>query len=199
MSSPVTEKICPARIAAVEQRAERIHSADEVAAAIDRMAREITAELADSDPVLLCVMNGGLLVSGQLALRLAFPLQIDYLHLSRYRDATRGGRLEFLAQPRLALQERQVLVVDDIFDEGHTLAAVLCHCREKGAARVWSAVLVDKQRPRQRKRDANLPRPDFIGLQVPDRYVFGYGMDYKGYLRNVNGIYAVAEADEDKN
>ena len=198
MSSPATEKICPAWIAAVERRAERIHSADEVAAAIDRMAREITAELAGSDPVLLCVMNGGLLVTGQLALRLDLPLQIDYLHISRYRDATRGGRLEFLTRPRLALQDREVLVVDDIFDEGHTLAAVLRHCREQGAARLWSAVLVDKQRPRQRQGDASLPRPDFIGLQVPDRYVFGYGMDYKGYLRNVNGIYAVAKADEDQ-
>jgi len=182
----------PAAIQAVADRADRIHGAGEVAAAIDRMAGEIAAELAASDPILLCVMNGGLILTGQLAPRLDFPLRIDYLHVSRYRDATTGGGIDFRVMPGLDLRGRQLLVVDDILDEGHTLAAVLRHCREQGAARVLSAVLADKQRP----RSPDAPAADFVGLRVPDRFVFGCGMDYKGYLRNANGIYAIAREDE---
>lgn len=180
-----------AEIAAVAGRATRIHSAAEVEAALDRMAREITAELAGANPILLCVMNGGLIVTGQLALRLRFPLQIDYLHASRYRGATSGGEIEHRVLPALDLRGRAVLVVDDILDEGQTLAALLRYCREQGAGRALSAVLADKQRPRPKA----LAAADFAALQVPDRYVYGYGMDYRNYLRNADGIYAVADED----
>lgn len=178
-------------IAAVASRATRIHDSGRVEAALDRMAREITAELAGSDPILLCVMNGGLIVTGLLAVRLQFPLQIDYLHMTRYRGGTSGGEIECRVTPALDLRGRVVLVVDDILDEGNTLAAVLRYCRERGAARILSAVLVDKRRPRPEA----LAAADFFGLHVPDRYVYGYGMDYKNYLRNARGIYAVADED----
>ncbi len=180
-----------ARIDAVAARATQIHSAGAVRAAIARMAREIGARLAASNPVLLCVLNGGLVLTGQLAPRLPFPLQIDYLHLSRYRGATSGGEIEQRVPPSMDLQGRVVLALDDILDEGKTLQAVMDLCRERGAARCYSAVLVVKQRPRA----AAVPDADFVGLGVPDRYVFGYGMDYQGYLRNANGIYAIAEED----
>lgn len=175
----------------VANRATRIYSAAQVEAALARMAREIAAELAGSDPILLCVMNGGLIVTGLLAVRLQFPLQIDYLHMSRYRGGTTGGEIECRVMPTLDLRGRVVLVVDDILDEGNTLSAVLRHCREQGAARVLSAVLVDKRRPRPEA----LAAADFSGLHVPDRYVYGYGMDYRNYLRNADGIYAVADED----
>ena len=178
-------------IAGIASRATLIHGADKVEAALARMAREITTELSGSDPVLLCVMNGGLIVTGQLAVRLQFPLQIDYLHLTRYRGATSGGEIECRVMPALDLRGRVVLVVDDILDEGNTLAAVLRYCREQGADRVLSAVLVDKQRPRPEA----LAKADFVGLHVPNRYVYGYGMDYRNYLRNANGIYAIADED----
>ncbi len=178
-------------IAAVASRATRIHDAGRVEAALDEMAREITVELAGSDPILLCVMNGGLIVTGLLAVRLQFPLQIDYLHMTRYRGATSGGEIECRVMPALDLRGRVVLVVDDILDEGNTLSAVLRYCREQGAARALSAVLVDKRRPRPKA----LAAADFYGLRVPDRYVYGYGMDYKNYLRNADGIYAVADED----
>ena len=184
--------ISPNEIAAVASRAELIHSAEKISAAMGRMAGEITAELADSNPILLCVMNGGLVCTAELALRLDFPLQIDFLHISRYGNATRGGGIEQRVSPSLDLRGRAALVVDDIVDEGHTLQAVLQLCREQGAARTLSAILVDKQRP----RGPDLPRPDFTGLRVPDRYVFGYGMDYQGYLRNCNGIFALGEEKE---
>ena len=182
----------PAEITAVAGRARRMYSAEEVEAALNRMAREIGAELQDTSPILLCVMNGGLIVTGLLALRLRFPLQLDYLHVSRYRGATTGGNIEYRTMPALDLRGRVVLVIDDILDAGTTLTAVVRSCEERGAARVLSAVLVNKRRPR---REAPV-KADFTGLQVPDSYVYGYGMDYKGYLRNADGIYAVADEDE---
>ena len=167
--------------------ADLLHSEQAVEAALDRMAAEITARLAGSNPVLLCVLTGGIIPAGKLAGRLDFPLQMDYLHATRYRGATRGGELRWIAHPSIELRDRAVLVVDDILDEGGTLAAILEHCREQGASAVYSAVLVDKLHDRK----YHGIHADFTGLTVPDRYVFGYGMDYKSYLRNAPGIYAV--------
>jgi hypoxanthine phosphoribosyltransferase len=125
-----------------------------------------------------------------LLLRLGFPLRLDYVHATRYRGTTRGGELEWIKRPRTSLRDEHVLIVDDIFDEGITLELIARHCRAQGARSVHSAVLVEKQRARQCDY-----RPDFVGLEVADRYVFGMGMDYKEYLRNVAGIYAVADQD----
>jgi hypoxanthine phosphoribosyltransferase len=114
-------------------------------------------------------------------------VEIDYIHVSRYQGATRGSNLQWIKLPSLSLEGRTVLIIDDILDEGLTLQAIVEHCFEKGAREVRTAVLVEKQlssRP-------GLARADFTGLLVPNRYVFGYGMDYQGQLRNVPGIYAV--------
>lgn len=172
----------------VYERADRLYSEAQVEAALDRLAADITGVLADQDPILLCVMQGGLVPAGKLLPRLAFPLQLDYVHATRYEGATQGGELRWVARPRRDLHGRSVLLIDDILDEGHTLAAIHEACRTLGAARVQSAVLVEKRHDRKAAY-----RADFIGLEVEDRYVFGYGMDYKGYLRNAPGIYAVAD------
>ncbi len=133
-------------------------------------------------------MNGGFIPAAGLLLRLDLPLRIDYLHATRYRERTSGGLLDWKRRPDTGLAGRDVLVIDDILDEGLTLAAIVEACRREGAQRVWSAVLVEKLRARPVDFTA-----DFVGLTVPDRYVFGYGMDYKGYLRNAPGIFAVAD------
>lgn len=156
--------------------------------ALDRLADEITASLAERDPLILCVMNGGLVAAGHLLTRLGFPLQLDYLHATRYRGDVEGAaELHWLVRPQLSLQDRTVLVIDDILDEGRTLAGILDYCRQHDAASVYSAVLVRK---RHERRDPHI-RADFVGVDVDDRYVFGYGMDYREYLRNAPGIYAV--------
>ncbi len=178
---------------AVLQRAECLYRAEEVEAALDRMARQIGAALADKNPLVLCVMTGAVVVTGQLLTRLDFPLQLDYLHATRYRGTTSGGEIRWLARPASAMQGRVVLVVDDILDEGHTLAAILEYCRRQGASEVHLAALVEKDH----RRKAPGIAADFVGLQVQDRYVFGFGMDYKGYLRNLPAIYAVAEEGQD--
>jgi hypoxanthine phosphoribosyltransferase len=174
----------------VAARAELIVPDKALQDAMDRMADEINADLAAADPLVLCIMTGGIVATGQLLPRLDFPLQLDYLHLTRYRGATSGGEVVWTRRPRDAIRHRHVLLVDDILDEGFTLEAADSACREDGAASVRSAVLVEKER--QRRCDF---RPDYVGVRVPDRYVYGYGLDYRGYFRNAAGIYAVAEDD----
>jgi hypoxanthine phosphoribosyltransferase len=168
--------------------AEQLYTRAEVEAALDRMAGEIQQSLGDRNPLLVCVMTGGLVPASELFTRMEFPVQLDYLHATRYQG-TRGQReLKWITRPSQSLQGRTVLVVDDILDEGLTLAAILAHCREQGANAVYSAVLVEK---RHQRRNSGL-NADFVGVEVEDRYVFGYGMDYHGYWRNLRGIYAVA-------
>lgn len=179
-------------------QAELIYSAAQLEQALQQLAQQINAQLtphSEQQPVLLMpVMNGGLVLCGQLMTRLTFPLQVDYLHATRYRDKTHGSDLHWKASPQQSLQGRTLLVVDDILDEGYTLQAVLEYCRAQGAAQAYSVVLVEKNHPRAR---ADI-KADFTGLMVEDRYVFGFGMDYKGYHRNLNGIYAVADKGTDR-
>lgn len=161
---------------------------EQVQAAYDRMAQAMEGTLRDAAPILFCVMNGGLMVTAELAKRLNFPLELGYLHATRYRGATAGSDdLQWRADPSVAVAGRVAVVVDDIFDEGYTLAAIMEDLCRRGASRVYTAVLVDKRHERK------VPglQVDFVGLQVPDRYVFGCGMDYKDYLRNLPGIYAL--------
>lgn len=178
-------------IAHIQAAAECLHDTAAVNLTLDRLAAEISAVMADSLPVILCVMNGGIIMTGHLLTRLTFPLEIDYLQATRYQGEICGAQVEWLCKPRIDLQGRTVLVVDDILDEGNTLAAVLDYCRQAGASRVFSAVLVTKLHNRLVKGIT----ADFVGLEVEDRYVFGFGMDYRGYLRNLNGIYALGEPD----
>jgi hypoxanthine phosphoribosyltransferase len=166
--------------------AEQLFDRAQIEAALDRMADRIWRELESCNPVALCVMNGGLIVAGHLLTRLTFPLQVDYIHATRYRGRTRGGEIYWHKEPVIPLKDRAVLVIDDILDEGHTLAAILAYCREQGARRALAAVLVDKRHDRKQPG----AHAHYVGLTVDDRYVFGFGMDYKGYLRNLPAIYA---------
>ncbi len=168
--------------------ADCLFSLEQVEQAIQQMANEISTKLAESDPVVLSIMNGGLIFAGKLIPQLNFPLQMDYCHATRYRGETSGSELHWKSLPQVNLSDRVVLVVDDIYDEGHTLLAILKAIAAQNAKAVYTAVLVDKDH--DRKADPGY-RPDFIGLTIPDRYVFGFGMDYKEYWRNAPGIYAV--------
>ncbi|VAW81706.1 Hypoxanthine-guanine phosphoribosyltransferase [hydrothermal vent metagenome] len=173
----------------IKNSADLLYSRADVEQALDKLATDIAREIGDCDPLLLCVMTGGLVAASELFTRLICPVQIDYLHATRYEGNRGTDRLRWITRPSQSLAGRTVLVVDDILDEGLTLAAILEYCHEEGASAVYSAVLVEKLH--DRKLDGL--RPDFIGLQVEDRYVFGYGMDYHGYWRNLKGIYAVAD------
>lgn len=160
----------------------------EIQQVIARMADDMTQRLAQSNPLIFTVMNGGLILTGQLLPRLHFPLQASYLHATRYRHQTTGGLLDWTVRPDIPLENRTVLIIDDILDEGATLDAIVAYCTAEGAKDVLTAVLVDKQHDRKARPGQ---KADFYGLTVEDRFLFGYGMDYKGYWRNAPGIYAV--------
>ncbi len=157
-------------------------------ARIRGMAAEIDADYAGLDrPVYLTVMHGGVLFAGQLALELKIDLEFDYLHATRYRGNTTGSGLAWLHRPATPLRGRRVLIADDILDEGHTLKAVRNWCEDEGATDVRIAVLAVKNHDRR----VEGIEADYIGLEVPDRYVYGFGMDYHEQGRNLPGIYAL--------
>lgn len=172
----------------VFNESECLFTAGQVQAAMDVMADDIARAVSGRDPLILCVMTGGIIAVGQLLPRLNFPLQLDYVHATRYSGETQGGVLRWISKPRASLRGRVVVVIDDILDEGITLAAIVQNCKDEGASEVYSAALVNKRHDRK-----NGFRTDFTGLEVDDRYVFGFGMDYKGYLRNAEGIFAAKE------
>lgn len=183
----------PQHIHEVLAKATCLYSKAQVDEALDRMAKKINDQLAHTNPVFLCVVLGGIVPLGNLLPRLNFPLEIDYIHASRYHNDLTGKNLVWKSHPSIPLQNRTVIIVDDILDGGLTLKGVLQYCEEQKAKSIHTAVLVDKVSARLPE---GLARADFTGLVVDNHYVFGYGMDYKGYLRNAPGIYRVAPEHE---
>jgi hypoxanthine phosphoribosyltransferase len=165
---------------------EQIFSAEVVAQTVKRMAADITAALSHRYPLVLSIMGGAVVFTGQLLPMLEFPLNFDYLHVSRYDNKTRGGKINWKVPPQENIQDRVVLVLDDILDEGITLAAIRDRVMNQGAAAFYSAVFADKKIGRSKPISA-----DFVGVAVPDRYVFGFGMDIHGVWRNLPAVYAL--------
>ena len=165
-----------------------IASADDVRAAVQRLAAEIEKEFSQQYPLVLAVMGGAVVFAGQMLPLLRFPLDFDYVHASRYGAMTRGASLEWRVRPPALVRGRKVLVLDDILDHGETMHAIRNGLLELGAQSVHCAVLVEKilKNPKPIK-------PDFVGLRVPDRFVFGCGMDAKGFWRNLPEIRAMKE------
>jgi hypoxanthine phosphoribosyltransferase len=169
-------------------RSDEVVSAEAVQAALDRMAREITARLSGSHPLVITVMNGGLIFAGQLLPKLPFALEISYVHVRRYGRETKGGELVWIAGPQESVTGRTVLLLDDILDEGETLLAIRSRLFELGASAVLLAAFAVKIR-----REPPKILADFTGIRVPDRFVFGFGMDVGGRWRNLPSIRALAE------
>jgi hypoxanthine phosphoribosyltransferase len=186
-----TSTITAEQAQAILDNAEQLYSQAEIAIVLDTLAQTISAELSQKDPLMLVVMNGALMPASELFNRMPFPFRTSYIHVTRYRGDTRGGKVHWVAKPDLDVKDRAVLVIDDILDEGTTLKVIIDELRSAGASAVYSAVLVNKLHDR---KEPGL-KVDFIGLEVPDRYVFGFGMDYKEYWRNLPAIYAVGDAE----
>lgn len=157
-----------------------------VSQTIRSLAALITTECADDFPVVLSVMNGALVFAGQLVPYLAFPLELDYIHATRYQGDIEGKEVTWIARPTKSLNGRNVLILDDILDKGITLKAIVDDCYLNGAKQVKVAVLLDKELAGTKPVKA-----DYSGLKVPDRYVFGCGMDVNGLWRNLSAIYAL--------
>lgn len=168
---------------------DEVVDAARVQAALDALARDITARLAGRNPLAVTVMNGGLIFAGQLLPRLAFPLELSYVHVRRYGKETTGGELVWVAGPHEPVKGRVVLLLDDILDEGRTLATIRARLLEDGATEVLIAAFAVKER-----RQPATVRADFTGVRVPDRFVFGFGMDVAGEWRNLPAIRALKDA-----
>ena len=184
------ERAAAADALAALRHALRIASAREIARALERMAEEICADLAGADPVVLAVMHGGAFAAVELCRRLRFPYELDFVHVTRYARGTHGGEIEWRVRPSAELTGRTVLVVDDVLDRGHTLRALGAELEKVGVARQRTAVLVVKRVANARAR----PKVDYRGVEVEDVYLFGCGMDYRGYWRGLPALYALAPA-----
>jgi hypoxanthine phosphoribosyltransferase len=173
-------------VVAARDAADCLFDGAAVQRAVDQLAVRLAVRLDGSHPIVMCVMNGGVILTAELLLRLHFPLEVSYVHATRYRDATHGSALEWRALPSIDVSGRTVLIVDDVLDEGHTLAAIVDRLTASGAASIVTSVLIDKQIDRPRP-----VRVDEAALGCPDRYLFGHGMDYRGHWRNLAGIFAL--------
>jgi hypoxanthine phosphoribosyltransferase len=177
----------------IMKRAILLYSKEEVEQALQKMAHEMSAKLYDKDPVFLCILLGGIVPLGNLLPLLDFQMEINYIHLSSYAGKTSAGELHWKAEPTISLKDRTVVVIDDILDTGLTLRAAIDYCLSHGAKETYTAVLLDKRKPR---KEGGVKEADFRAIAIEDKFVFGYGLDYNEYLRNVPGIYAVAAEDQ---
>ena len=168
------------------ESADELFKPAEVRTAVERMAGDISARLADQFPVVLAVMGGAAVFTGQLLPLLHFPLEFGAIEVTRYNNDIQGRDISWRLPPRDNVRDRVVLIVDDILDEGITLAAIRNKLNEMGARKFYSAVFADKDIPHKKPVYA-----DFVGVTVPNRYVFGYGMDAYGLWRNLPAIYAL--------
>jgi len=182
------------------ERAQQVHSganclfdAEIVSQGISALAEKVALKCEDNFPLVLCVMNGGLYLTGQLLRHWEFPLTVDYVHATRYRLATLGRDVLWKAYPQNEMRDRHVLIIDDIFDQGYTLEEVRSYCLRHGAKSCQSVFLIRKTHDRK-KADI---QPDYVGLECGDCYVYGAGMDLNGHFRNLSSIYAIDEKVSD--
>ncbi len=166
-------------------KADCLYTESEVESAINVIAKDLNNDLKDKNPIFVCIMTGGTIPFAKLLMLFRSPCEIDYVHATRYKSNKASDELEWISGPNINPKDRVVVLIDDILDEGVTLSQIENRFIHLQAKEIKKVVLVNKERP----RSINV-KADYIGLNVPDRYVFGYGMDYKGYLRNVAGIYA---------
>jgi len=159
----------------VKANAELLYTAEDINKAIEKMITNISHELHDKHLIVLSLMLGAIVITGRLLTRLNFPLELEYIHATRYRGDTSGSELDWIKKPSAAIRGRTVLIVDDILDKGITLKAIVDECRQSGAKSVYTAVLADKLISKAKV----FKKADFTGFTVPDKYVFGFGMDYK--------------------
>ena len=173
----------------VHDTADCLFDAETVEAGIAALADRVAKDCKDDFPLVLCVMNGGLYLTGQLLRHWEFPLTVDYVHATRYRLATLGKDVLWKAYPQNEIKNRHVLIIDDIFDQGYTLEEVRAYCNRHGAKSCKSIFLIRKSHERKK---ANIS-PDYVGLECGDLYVYGAGMDLNSHFRNFSSIYAIPE------
>lgn len=176
----------------VVERSRLVHDETTVRTAIDQMALRLDLALRFHNPLLICVLQGGVYLTGQLLARLRFPLQQATVQVTRYGDSTAPGELRWLSPLSMEVRDRSVLLIDDVFDRGLTLSLLYDHLLASGARQILSAVIARKE-----VEHLTPYRPDYIALECGADYLFGCGMDYRGYWRNLPEIRALPDDLQD--
>ena len=176
------------------QGADLLFDQPSVEQAVEALAMTVANQCKDDFPLVLCVMNGGLYLTGQLLRHWEFPLTVDYVHATRYRLATLGKDVLWKAYPQNEIKDRNVIIIDDIFDQGFTLEEIKSYCTKQGAKSITSVFLIRKTHDRK-KADI---QPDYVGLECGDCYVYGFGMDLNSHFRNLSSIYYIEEKPTNK-
>jgi hypoxanthine phosphoribosyltransferase len=152
--------------------------------AVKRLAAEITRDYRDKNPVLLGILKGSFVFLSDLARKLDFPLEIDFIRLSSYGSGQQtSGAVKVEQEIGLDIKDRHVLIIEDIVDTGFTLAFLLGYLREKKPASLKLCALLDK--PSRRSTPVKI---DYLGISVPDRFLVGYGLDCAEKYRNLPDI-----------
>lgn len=173
----------------IHEGADLLFDQASVEQAVAELATTVENQCKDDFPLVLCVMNGGLYLTGQLLRHWEFPLTVDYVHATRYRLATLGKDVLWKAYPQNEIKDRNVIIIDDIFDQGYTLEEIQSYCIKQGAKSITSVFLIRKSHDRKK---ANI-QADYVGLECGDCYVYGFGMDMNGHFRNLSRIYYIDE------
>ena len=173
-------------IQALIRKSSVIYSELEIKTVIKNIADQVNQTIKTDDLYVLCVMNGALIFAGQLLPRLEKNIQYSYIHATRYAASLTGGPIHWLVKPSKDIEGKTVLILDDILDEGITLREIVTTCEAMKAKAIYTAVLFDKDIVKEKSYI-----PNFIGLKVPNRFVFGYGLDCKGLGRNLPHLYAL--------
>ena len=173
----------------IHKNADLLFDQQTVELAVEKLATTVANQCNGDFPLVLCVMNGGLYLTGQLLRHWEFPLTVDYVHATRYRLATLGKDVLWKAYPQNEIKDRNVIIIDDIFDQGYTLEEIKSYCVKQGAKSITSVFLIRKSHERK-KADI---QPDYVGLECGDCYVYGFGMDMNSHFRNLSSIYHIEE------
>ncbi len=172
----------------IKSNAILLYDKDQIEKSIDEIAKRLNSDYLEKDPIFIVVMKGGLIFAGKLLPKLSFPLKIDYCHASRYHDGIKGKHIEWKVEPQLDMSNQHVVILDDILDKGDTLREIFNYCMKKNVKSVKTAVLVEKFNG---EKIGHRFRVDYCELKVPDKFIFGCGMDYNHYWRNFEEIYFV--------
>lgn len=172
----------------IKSSAEVIFTSKEIEEGLNKVASDINNDYQDKSPLVLCVVLGGITVFGHLITKLKINLEIDYIHATRYDGDVSGAEIKWKALPKTPLKNRDIIIVDDILDGGLTLKALHNYCYKQQATSVKSMILIDKINARHENGQKSAK---YTALKTNSNgYLFGFGMDYYNYLRNINGIFA---------
>ena len=157
---------------------------EEVDQRIRELGEKISRDYEGKEIHMICVLKGGVFFMCELAKRITVPVSLDFMCVGSYGDGTKSSGVVRIAKDLdESIEDKEVLIVEDIVDSGNTLYYLMDVLRKRNPASIRLCTLLDK--PDRRVKDVNA---DYLGFEIPDEFVVGYGLDYDGYFRNLRYI-----------